>query len=121
MNYLLDTNIGIVLIYQKSARVLKHLISQGPGDVGISSFTLAKLVYGVEKSAQVEQNRAALQQFILPLEMAGVEGAGQISSSMDLLIAVHTLSLDAILATNNVREFQRVDGLLLEDWSWDGG
>ena len=136
MKYLLDTNICIVLIRQKSAAVLQRLISQKPGDVGISSITLAELVYGVEKSAQVEQNKAALQQFILPLELAdfdqpaavvygkirtGLERAGQVIGSMDMLIAAHALSLDAILVTNNVGEFQRVNGLVLEDWISDGG
>ena len=134
MKYLLDTNICIVLIRQKSAAVLQRLISQKPGDVGISSITLAELVYGVEKSAQVEQNKAALQQFILPLELAdfdqsaalvygkirtGLERAGQVIGSMDMLIAAHALSLDAILVTNNVGEFQRVNGLVLEDWISD--
>ncbi len=136
MKYLLDTNICIVLIRQKSAAVLQRLVSQKPGDVGISSITLAELVYGVEKSVQVEQNRAALQQFILPLEVADfdqlaasaygkirveLERAGQVIDSMDMLIAAHALSLDAILVTNNVREFQRVDGLVLEDWISESG
>lgn len=136
MKYLLDTNICIVLIRQKSAKVLQRLISQSPGDVGISSITLAELVYGVEKSAQVEQNRAALQQFILALELAdfnqpaaavygeirvGLERAGQVIGSMDMLIAAHAISLDAILVTNNVREFQRVNGLVLEDWISETG
>jgi tRNA(fMet)-specific endonuclease VapC len=72
-----------------------------------------------------------LQQFILALELVdfdqpaaaaygkireGLERAGQVIGSMDLLIAAHALSLDAILVTNNVREFQRVNGLVLEDW-----
>ncbi len=136
MKYLLGTNICIVLIRQKSAAVLQRLVSQKPGDVGISSITLAELVYGVEKSVQVEQNRAALQQFILPLEVADfdqlaasaygkirveLERAGQVIDSMDMLIAAHALSLDAILVTNNVREFQRVDGLVLEDWISESG
>jgi tRNA(fMet)-specific endonuclease VapC len=136
MKYLLDTNICIVLIHQKSAAVLQRLISQKPGDAGISSITLAELVYGVEKSAQVEQNRAALQQFILALELVdfdqpaaaaygkirvGLERAGQVIGSMDLLIAAHALSLDAILVTNNVREFQHVNGLVLEDWISEAG
>jgi tRNA(fMet)-specific endonuclease VapC len=131
MKYLLDTNICIVLIRQKSAAVLQRLISQQPGDVGISSITLAELVYGVEKSVQIEQNRAALQQFILPLELAdfdqpaaavygkiraGLERAGQVIGSMDMLIAAHAISLNTILVTNNLREFQRVRGLVLEDW-----
>jgi len=136
MKYLLDTDICILLIRQKSARVLQRLITQQPGQVGISSITLAELAYGAEKSAQVEQNRAALQQFLLPLELAdfdqpaalaygkiraGLERAGQVIGSMDLLIAAHALSLGAILVSNNQREFQRVNGLLMEDWLSEAG
>lgn len=131
MKYLLDTNICIALIRQKSPAMLQRLTSQQPGDVGISAITLAELIYGVEKSAKVEQNRAALQQFLLPLELAdfdpqaafvygkirvGLERADQPIGAMDMLIAAHAIHLDAILVTNHVREFQRINGLVLEDW-----
>jgi tRNA(fMet)-specific endonuclease VapC len=131
MKYLLDTNICIALIRQKSTTLLQKLTSYPPGDVGISSITLAELVHGAEKSARPEQNGSALQQFLIPLELADfdqqaalaygkvralLERSGQIIGSMDMLIAAHAISLDIILVTNNVREFQRVDGLILEDW-----
>jgi len=131
MKYLLDTNICIALIRYKPAALLQQLISHQPGDVGISSITLAELVLGAEKSAQLERNMSALQQFLLPLELADfdqraalaygkiraeLERGGQIIGSMDMLIAAHAISLDAILVTNNIREFQRVNGLTLEDW-----
>jgi len=131
MKYLLDTNICIALIRYKPAALLQQLISHQPGDVGISSITLAELVHGAEKSAQLERNMSALQQFLLPLELADfdqraalaygkiraeLERGGQIIGSMDMLIAAHAISLDAILVTNNIREFQRVNGLTLEDW-----
>jgi len=131
MKYLLDTNTCIALIRYKPAALLQQLISHQPGDVGISSITLAELVHGAEKSAQLERNMSALQQFLLPLELADfdqraalaygkiraeLERGGQIIGSMDMLIAAHAISLDAILVTNNIREFQRVNGLTLEDW-----
>ena len=131
MKYLLDTNICIALIRNKPAALLQQLTSHQPGDVGISSITLAELVHGAEKSAQVERNMSALQQFLLPLELADfdqgaalaygkiradLERGGQTIGSMDMLIAAHALSLDVILVTNNMREFQRVNGLTLEDW-----
>lgn len=131
MKYLLDTNICIALIRYKPAALLQQLTSHQPGDVGISSITLAELVHGAEKSAQVERNMSALQQFLLPLELADfdqgaalaygkiraeLERGGQIIGSMDILIAAHALSLDVILVTNNIREFQYVNGLTLEDW-----
>jgi tRNA(fMet)-specific endonuclease VapC len=104
--------------------------------VGLSSITLAELAHGVEKSARIEQNRAALEQFLLPLELADfdqkaafaygkiraqLEGDGQTIGSMDLLIAAHAISLETTLVTNNVREFQRVTRLNVEDWTSESG
>jgi tRNA(fMet)-specific endonuclease VapC len=131
MKYLLDTNICIALIRQKPAALLQQLTSHEPGEVGISAITLAELVHGARKSAQPEHNMSALQQFLLPLELADfdqqaalaygkiraeLERDGQLIGSMDMLIAAHAMGLDAILVTNNMREFQRIDGLALEDW-----
>jgi tRNA(fMet)-specific endonuclease VapC len=131
MNYLLDTNICIALIRQRSPKVVQHLITLEPGEVGISSITLAELEYGVEKSAFHEQNARALEQFILPLEIlpfddkaalmygkirADLERAGHSIGAMDELIAAHAVSLQAILVTDNLREFKRVENLVVEDW-----
>lgn len=131
MKYLLDTNICIALIRQKPTVLIQRLTSLQPGDVGISSITLAELFHGVEKSARPEQNMSALEQFLLPLDLAdfGQEAAlaygkiraelernGQLIGSMDMLIAAHAVSLDAIMVTNNVQEFQRIKGLTVEDW-----
>ena len=131
MKYLLDTNICIALIRQKPAALIQMLTSLHPGDAGISSITLAELFHGVEKSVRPEQNMSALEQFLLPLDLADfdqeaalaygkirtdLERTGQIIGSMDILIAAHAVSLDAIMVTNNVREFQRVKGLFVEDW-----
>ena len=111
--------------------MIQRITSQAPGDVGVSSITLAELAHGVEKRARTEQNRSALEQFLLPLELADfdhkaalaygkiraqLEGDGQTIGSMDLLIAAHALSLETILVTNNVREFHRVTRLKVEDW-----
>ncbi|MEO7838042.1 MAG: type II toxin-antitoxin system VapC family toxin [Anaerolineales bacterium] len=131
MKYLLDTNICIALIRQKPAALIQRLTSLQPGDAGISSITLAELFHGVEKSARPEQNMSALEQFLLPLDLADfdqdsalaygkirvdLERTGQLIGSMDILIAAHAVSLDAIMVTNNVKEFQRVKGLFVEDW-----
>lgn len=132
MKYLLGTNICIALIRQKPAALIQRITSNQPGEVGISSITLAELMHGVEKSAQVEQNLSALQQFLLPLELADfdqqaalahgkiraqLEREGQTIGSMDMLIAAHAISLETILITNNMKEFHRVKGLNLEDWT----
>ena len=131
MKYLLDTNICIALIRQRPAGLLQRLATLEPGEVGLSSITQAELIYGAAKSSQTEQNLAALEQFLLPLELvnfdesaataygqirAGLEREGKVIGSIDMLIAAHALSLNTILVTNNTKEFGRVSGLLLEDW-----
>ena len=112
MKYLLDTNICIALIRQRPAGLLQRLTTLEPGEVGLSSITLAELIYGAAKSSQAEQNLAALEQFLLPLELvnfdesaasaygqirAGLEREGKVIGSMDLLIAAHALSLLSLI------------------------
>jgi len=131
MKYLLDTNICIAIIRNKPVNVIKKLTSHKPGDVGVSVITVAELVHGTQKSSQPEQNMTALDQFLLPLDIADfdqnaataygqlrayLERQGNLIGSMDMLIAAHGLSLDVVLLTNNVREFQRVPNLKIEDW-----
>jgi tRNA(fMet)-specific endonuclease VapC len=135
MNYLLDTNICVLLIRQKSPQVLAHLTTQGIDDVCISSITAAELQYGVHKSSQIDQNQQALDQFLLPLnilpfDLPAAQRYGQVRAtlerqglpirSLDTLIAAHALSAQLTLVTNNVREFSRVAGLSIEDWTKPG-
>ena len=131
MKYLLDTNICVALIRQRPKGLIKQLTSYKPGDIGISTITIAELIHGAQKSSQVEQNMAALDQFLLPLEIADfdqsaafvyghirnyLESKGTLIGSMDMLIAAHALSLDVALVTNNTREFKRIPNLKIEDW-----
>ena len=69
MKYLLDTNICIYLINDRPASVRKRLQALQPGDVGVSSITVAELAYGVAKTGSA-RNRAALEGFLLSLEIA---------------------------------------------------
>lgn len=131
MKYMLDTNICIAIIRNKPADAIKKLTSHRPGDVGVSVVTAAELVHGAQKSSQTENNMAALDQFLLPLEVADFDQGAAISygqiradlekkgtpiGSMDMMIAAHALSLAAVLVTNNTEEFQRVPKLKIEDW-----
>ena len=132
MKYLLDTNICVLLIRQKSPQVLAQLTTHGIVHVGISAITVAELQYGVHKSSHVHQNQQALDQFLLPLTIlpfdeatalsygqirAALERQGLPIGSLDTLIAAHALSAQLTLVTNNVREFSRVAGLKIEDWA----
>lgn len=132
MKYLLDTNICIYIIKSKPAQVLQQFRSHAIGEIGVSSVTVAELAYGVAKSRHRGQNREALTQFLLSLTIANfdeeaasfygslraaLEQQGTPIGALDTLIAAHALSLDMILVTNNVREFDRVEGLEVVNWA----
>lgn len=131
MKVMLDTNICIYLIKQQPPTVIERFLSHPVGDIGISSITVAELAYGVNKSRNTAKNRLALEQFLLPLDVAAfdqdaalsygklrarLEQKGTPIGSMDALIAAHALSLGVPLVSNNLREFRRVPGLQLENW-----
>jgi tRNA(fMet)-specific endonuclease VapC len=131
MRFMLDTDSCIALIKRKPAKMLNKLTSHAPGDVGLSTVTLAELRYGVAKSAQKETNARALDAFLLPLEIvdfdettagaygevrAALEKAGTPIGPLDTQIGAHALSLGAVLVTPNTREFRRIPGLVVEDW-----
>jgi tRNA(fMet)-specific endonuclease VapC len=132
MEYLLDTNICIYIIKKKPAEVFEKFKNLTIGDVGLSSITLAELQYGIEKSSNSEKNREALEKFLTPIEIidygyeatveygkirAELEKKGITIGPLDMLIASHAKSLDVIPVTNNVREFERIAGLRIENWA----
>lgn len=132
MKLMLDTNTCIYIIKQKPAKVLKHFKAYSVGEIGISSITLAELRFGVEKSQHVQKNEEALDAFILPLAIADfdekaakvyggirsmLEKTGNPTGSMDMLIGAHALSLIATLITNNIKEFKRIKGLRVINWT----
>lgn len=132
MKYLLDTNICIYLIRRQPEKAIREMMKQQIGDLGISSVTIAELQFGVAKSAHIDRNRAALEQFLAPLVIADfdataamyygvirafMERNGTPIGSLDTLIAAHALSLDVALVTNNEREFGRVPELMVVNWA----
>ncbi|WP_258111590.1 type II toxin-antitoxin system VapC family toxin [Alicyclobacillus sp. SP_1] len=132
MLYMLDTNICIYLIKRRSNELFKRMRVFRTGEIVVSVVTVAELQYGVSKSEHKERNQAALEAFLLPLEIANfsldetvvygnvraeLERRGQTIGPLDTMIAAHALSLDVPLVTNNTREFERVKGLRVEDWT----
>jgi tRNA(fMet)-specific endonuclease VapC len=130
LRYLLDTNICIYVIQQRP-RPLLETFNRHATRMAISAITLAELLHGVEKSAAPEQNLAVVENFCSRLDVlpygpkaslhygqirAGLERRGLPIGINDLHIAAHARSEGLTLVSNNVREFQRVDGLLLENW-----
>lgn len=129
--YLLDTNICAYVINRRYDNVVKRLRQIDPEDLYISSIVAAELAYGVENSARVEPNRKNLREFldliqILPwdekavwqyaLHKTRLKKAGTTIGELDLLLGCQALAHDAVFVTNNMREFERIDGLRLENW-----
>jgi tRNA(fMet)-specific endonuclease VapC len=132
LKYLLDTNICIYIIKQKDPGILRKLQSFKTGEIGISSITLAELEYGVARSAQSQRNRLALASFRIPFEVvdfdqeaaidyglirAWLEKEGRPIGSMDMLLAAQARSKGIVLVTNNEKEFGKIPGLQLENWT----
>ena len=132
MKFMLDTNICIAIIKRKPPQVLKRFTAYKVGEIGISWVTLAELEFGVAKSQYLEKNQVALDEFVLPLEIANFDGEtakvygrvratlekkGTPIGALDTMIAAHAMALGATLVTNNTREFSRIDGLTVVNWS----
>jgi len=132
MRYMLDTNICIYIIKKRSERLIGNIMSHELSEIAISSITLSELEYGVEKSMYPDKNRMALYEFMVPFDIcsfdskaaleygrirSALERKGKVIGPMDLLIGAHARSQDLILVTNNEKEFTRINGLKVENWT----
>jgi len=132
ISYLLDTDICIYINNSAPERVLERFRQQQVGTVGMSSVTLFELRRGAEKSGRPQRNleRIELLNFLIPAQSfdareaafaaqvaAKLESLGTPIGNYDTLIAGHALALDATLVTNNLREFSRIAGLRVENWT----
>jgi tRNA(fMet)-specific endonuclease VapC len=130
--YMLDTDTCSYIMKRSSDVVLKRLQKVPVDDVCISVITKAELLFGIEMSPRRQQDEAALDSFLRYVEIldfpdeaslhyakirADLKTRGIMIGANDLLIAAHARSLDLILVTNNTREFGRVRGLTLENWT----
>jgi len=128
---MLDTNICIYIIKNRPQSVLDELKKCDVGDIVLSSITVSELMYGVHKSQFVEKNLKAIEHFLIPFDVvnydykasleygkirATLEQKGQPIGSLDMLIAAHAKSLGVVLVSNNMKEFERVEGLDVENW-----
>ena len=131
MKYMLDTNICIYAIKNKPEQVLQKLKESQQNGLCISAITLSELEYGAAKSSNPQKNQAAIMQLLLVLEVlpfddrasmeyggirAYLEKRGTPIEPSDTLIASHARAEGLVLVTNNVREFERVPGLRVENW-----
>lgn len=130
LKYMLDTNIIIYTIKNRPEQV-RALFTQHAGQLCISTVTLGELVFGAERSQQLERNLADIEAMIarlevLPMDIKAAYHFGQIRAELyrigqpigpyDMMIAGHARASGLILVTNNVKEFARVPGLRLENW-----
>ena len=134
LKYLLDTHIVIYVIKRRPMEVL-GIFNEHAGRMAISAVTLSELFHGAEKSAKVAQNLAVVEEFaslleVLPYTAKASQHYGAIRSALekvgrpigvnDLHIAAHARSEGLTLVTNNLGEFERVPGLLTENWIAEG-
>jgi tRNA(fMet)-specific endonuclease VapC len=130
LKYLLDTNIVIYVIKQRPIAVLATF-NLHHGRMAISSITLGELAHGAEKSSFPAKNLSIVEDFCSRLQTltygeqaayhygsirASLEKAGQPIGVNDIHIAAHARSQGLVLISNNLREFERVPGLLMENW-----
>ncbi len=130
MPYLLDTNI-IIAAMKGAPDVISRLERTPLSSLVLSPIVLGELEFGAEKSAHPEKNRARLASLIesiptSPLNTetschygrirANLEKMGTPIGANDLWIAAHALALAAVVVTDNIREFSRVEGLAVENW-----
>ncbi|MGN8739937.1 type II toxin-antitoxin system tRNA(fMet)-specific endonuclease VapC [Bilifractor sp. HCP3S3_D3] len=129
--YMLDTNIVIYVIKQRPISVLERFLAHDPSEFCISAITLSEMQYGISKSSNPVKNQIALASFlsniaILPYDDSAAVEYGEIRAHLekmgtpigpnDLLIAAHAKAMDLTIVTNNVKEFERVPELKLENW-----
>ena len=132
MEYLLDTDICIYLIKNKPPEVQRRFRRHPLRSIRLSTVSLFELRYGVSKSRNRRGNQAALDALLQTVELLDLDPAASIAAAdcratleqvgtpigpYDLLIAGLALSRGMTLVSNNIREFGRIEGLLVENWT----
>ena len=132
--FMLDTDTCIFLMRGESQRLEAKVQSVPLAQQLMSAVTFAELTYGVQVSAAAKrkQNQAVLDSLALHLAVldwpqaaakhyaeirANLKRRGAQLGAADLMIAAHARALGAIIVTNNVKDFGRVTGLEVENWT----
>jgi tRNA(fMet)-specific endonuclease VapC len=132
MKYILDTNICIYWL--KGMYCIKEKISKLPTDednISVSIITISELLYGAYNSKNIEKNLFMVKNFInatnvINLDMNSIEmyatikaklkTSGNIIDDFDILIAATAISNKCIIVTNNVKHFERIENIQIENW-----
>jgi tRNA(fMet)-specific endonuclease VapC len=130
--YMLDTNICIYIAKHQPPEVKARFERLKPGQLVMSAITYGELYYGANKSNQRTRALAQLDELIqdIPVEnltSTAAEAYGEIRATLekqdrlignnDLWIGAHAKALEVTLATNNERDFKRIAGLSVENWT----
>ena len=130
LTFMLDTNIAIHVIKQRPIAALNKF-NQYAARICVSSITVAELYFGAENSQNMAKNLVQVDDFLSRLVIldygsqaashygniyADLTKKGNVISENDMHIAGHARSRGLILVTNNLREFERVEGLRLDNW-----
>lgn len=129
MNYLLDTSICVFYLRGKY-NINNKISTVGPENCYISEITVAELKYGVEYSSSKSQNQQQLDLFlekvkIVPFaagidifgkEKARLRKCGTPVEDFDLFIGCTAISQSMTLITDNVKHFERIEGITIENW-----
>src|ERR1700693_6140704 len=128
----LDTDTCSYVLRTHPSGVAAHFKRTPPGEIGISSVVLAELYYGANLFRNRSILRKHIQEFanglmVLSWDPAAADHYGDIRATlerrgmpigaMDMMIAAHARSLNAVLVTNNTKHFRRVPGLKVENWT----
>jgi tRNA(fMet)-specific endonuclease VapC len=131
MRRTLDTNICSYILRRHPPEMIERFAALDRTSLWLSSIVAAELRFGAAKlqspkfTAAVEQWLAGFELRPWPLEAshhyaqarAVLERQGTPIGNMDLMIAAHALAEDSVIITNNAREFHRVQGVAVEEWS----
>jgi len=135
MKHLLDTDICIYWL-KGVDEIKKGVKRTGEDNLAISIITLGELKYGAYYSKHVKQNLQKLADFLRKVELvyldeksidqygnikADLRRKGRLIEDFDLLNASIALSKDWTFVTNNLRHYERIEGLKIENWMEDGG
>jgi len=135
VQYLLDTNACVDYLRGRYSSVVERIQRSLPTDLCLSTVVIAELRYGAEKSQKPKKNHKAVDRLIAEIPVMAfdpeaariygrvrknLEAEGKVIGPYDMMIAAHALSLERTLVSDNVKEFERVNGLLLENWRDDG-
>jgi len=130
IKYLLDSNIVIYVMKRRPIELLETF-NQNASRMAISAITMSELHHGAEKSVRVTQNQEVIEDFASRLEVlpytekasqhygsirSVLEKSGLVIGVNDLHIAAHARSEGLVLVTNNVRKFERIPALAVENW-----